>query len=308
MDKHRHVDLNLFLVFDALLRCASVSKASQTLGVSQSAVSHSLKKLRTHFGDQLFLKTREGVAPTDKALALAEDVSRFVAFAQAAMVGPGQFDPSTAERVITLSISDIAELTFVPALLERLAIEAPGCSIRTIEAWDDDLRRGLEQGDIDLTVTARAKPHGDVLQQKLFEHRFVVVAGPGSDLEGEISLEEFSHRRQVVVDPARAPGANVDHVLARQGIIRNAAFTTSHWLIVPFILREQPSYVAVAPRRLAYAHAEFGLKVLKTTFELPKIEVLQFWHRRANADNFNIWLRGVVREVVSRTGRIGDEP
>ncbi len=306
MDKHRHLDLNLFLVFDALLRCASVSKASLTLGVSQSAVSHSLKKLREHFGDQLFLKTRDGVAPTDKALALAGDVAKFVAFAQEAMIGPGRFDPSTAQRTITLCVSDMAELTSVPALLGRFAAEAPGCRLRTVAVWDDDLKRGLEQGEIDLAITARAKPAGDVLQQKLFENSFTVVAGPDSDLDGEISLETFASRRQVVVDPSPSAGASVDVVLARQGVERDAALITSHWLTVPYVLREQPTWVAVAPRQLAQAHAPFGLKVLKATFDLPKIEVFQFWHRRANADTFNVWLRALVKEVLGR-GRGGDE-
>ena len=299
MHKLRDIDLNLFVVLDALLRLRSVSKAAQTLGVSQRSVSQPLKRLREHFGDPLFLKVQQGVAPTDKALSLAEDAARFVAFAEAAMVGQGRFDPSTARSTVVLGINDMAEVGLAAPLLERFSVLAPGCRLHTVDARGEELKAGLASGDIDLTVTGAYKPQGDVLQQKLFDHLFVVVTGAASDLNDEIDLATFAALPQIVVTPT-SDNAAIEAVLARQGVERWAALCTPHWLAVPHILQRLPNYIAVTPLQLADLYAPFGLKTLRASFDLPKIEIHQFWHRRANADNFNIWLRGLVRDVFFR--------
>ena len=299
MQKFRDIDLNLFVVLDALLRLRSVSKAALALGMSQSSVSQALKRLRDHFGDPLFLKVQQGVAPTDKALSLAEDAARFVAFAEAAMVGQGRFDPSTAQRTVVLGINDMAEVGVAAPLLERFRQLAPGCSLRTLDVRGENLKLGLANGDIDLTITGAVKPEGDVLQQKLFDHYFVVVTGAASDLPGEIDLATFAALPQIVVTPA-SDNTTIEAMLARQGVERRAALSTPHWLAVPHILQRSPNHVAVVPRQLADLYAPFGLRILRASFELPRIEIHQFWHRRANTDNFNIWLRGLVRDAFFR--------
>jgi len=300
MHKFRDVDLNLFVVLDALLRLRSVSRAATALGVSQSSISQALKRLREHFGDPLFLKTQHGVSPTDRAMSLAEDAARFVAFAEAAMVGQGRFDPSTAQRTVTLCINDIAEVGLAPPLLERLSVLAPGCRLRTIDVRGEDLKTGLASGYIDLTVTGAQKPQGDVLQQKLFDHSFVVVTGPEGDLPAELDLATFAALPQIAITPSTPDDITIETVLARQGVAKEPDLCTPHWLAIPHILRHRPGYVAVVPRQLADLYAPFGLRSLKALFDLPKIEIHQFWHRRANADNFNVWLRGLVRDVFFR--------
>lgn len=303
MDDVRGVDLNLFVILDALIRHRSVSRAAESLGMSQSAVSHALARLRRHFGDPLFLKTREGVAPTARALALAPDAAQFVAFAQKALVGRGGFDPATSQRVINMNLTDMAELQLLPTLMQRLAAVAPGCRLQTVQVRD--MQEALESGAIDLAIYGPLKTARDIRQQKLFEHVFVVIASRDCPIGPGITIEDFCATDQVVISPTRSDRMTIEAQLARRGLHRKAALTTPHWLAVPHIVGASRDYLAIVPLSLAELYKDFcGLKILTTAFELPKIEILQYWHARSEGDAFNGWFRALVREAFFKNAAV----
>ena len=298
--RYRQVDLNLFVVFDALIRAGSVSRAAKALGVSQGAVSQALAKLRAHFGDELFLRKSTGVAPTAAALALADDVRQFVALSEAALASRASFDPLTSARDITLCMADMGEIRILPTLLNEFRVIAPRCRIIVLDLWGDELREGFETGKIDLAVNARPPPLGDMVQQKLFEDGHAVISSRDSPFGAEVTLADLASARHLVVSPGRLDHAQIDQMLEIAGVRRNVGASVANWLTVPHILEACPDMLAIAPRFLADAYRKFDLKVSEPAFDLPAIEVFQFWHRRANADPFNLWLRGVVREVFAR--------
>ena len=296
--RYRQVDLNLFVVFDTLIRTGSVSRASKALGVSQGAVSQALAKLRAHFGDDLFVKKSTGVAPTAAALTLADDVRQFVALSEAALGSRARFDPLVSDRDITLSMGDMGEIRILPDLLNELRVVAPRCRVIVLDLWGDELREGFESGRIDLAISARTPPLGDMLQQKLMEDDFAILASRASDFGEEVSLAEIAIAPHVVVTPGRLDHVRIDDMLEiAAGVRRNATVSVANWLTVPHILEACPNMLAIVPRFLAHAYGKFDLKTLRPAFELRRIEAFQFWHRRAHADPFNLWLRGIVREI-----------
>jgi DNA-binding transcriptional LysR family regulator len=303
--RYRQVDLNLFVVFDALIRTGSVSRTSKALGVSQGAVSQALAKLRVHFGDELFLKKSTGVAPTAAALALADHVRQFVALSEAALASRARFDPLVSDRDITLCMADMGEIRILPELLNEFRVVAPGCRVVILDLWGEELREGFESGRIDLAISARTPPPpGDILQQKLMEGGYAAVSSRESNFADEVSLADFATAPQVVVTPGRLDHARIDQMLELHGIRRNPVVSVANWLTVPHILEMCPSLLAVAPKFLAHAYRKFDLKILKLAFDLPQIETYQFWHRRAHADPFNLWLRATVREVCLKSDYI----
>ena len=297
--RYRQLDLNLFLIFDALLRTGSVSRSAKSLGVSQSAVSQALARLREHFRDDLFLKTSTGVTPTTTALSLADDVHRFVAFTDAALISRAGFDPLASSRDIRISMTDMGEISMVPVMLEAFRRLAPGCRFISLDLWGDELREGLERGEIDLAISARTPPIGDVLQQKLYEHRYVVLTHRDNPIDADTSSADLAAAPHLVVSPGRLDHLNADDAMMLAGVRRNVVAHVSNWLAVPHILEAQPDLVALAPEYLGLAYDRFALKVVRPKFVLPKIVAFQFWHRRANADPFNLWLRARTREMFA---------
>ena len=295
--RYRQIDLNLFLIFDAVLRTGSVSRSAKALGVSQSAVSQALAKLREYFRDELFLKTSTGVAPTSTALALADDIRQFVAFSEAALINRAGFDPLDSSRDIRIGMTDMGEMSMGPLMLEEFRHSAPNCRLIFLDLWGEELREGFERGEVDLAVNARPPPAGDILQQKLYEHGYVLMAHRDNPIDVDVSAAELANSAHVVVSPGRLGNVSSDDAVMFAGVRRNVAAHVSNWLAVPHILEAQPDLVAFAPEYLALAYGRFNLKAIKPKFPLPKITAFQFWHRKVNADPFNLWLRTRMREM-----------
>lgn len=298
VERYRALDLNLFVVFGALLRHRSVSRAADELCRSQSAISHSLARLRDHFGDELFVKTHDGIMPTARALELEDAVVRFIQHAEQALVLPAAFDPFNSDRTITLAVTDVGELASAPALLEELRKSAPACRLQTVSLSGPELEQTLADGSVDLALSGPLRFAANIIQQKLYDHGYVVVVADDCPLQGRITAAEYQAMRHIVVSPASTYLHTTQQVLDRQGITLNPVFVTEHALMLPHMVRLDPSYVAIVPKRLAEVYVKpFGLRVLHADFDLPDLRVFQYFHRRVKADPFSIWLRGLVHQV-----------
>jgi DNA-binding transcriptional LysR family regulator len=295
--RYRHVDLNLLLVFHELMQNGSVLRASKSLGVTQGAVSQALAKLRKHFGDELFIKTNVGVAPTTMALSLAEDVRQSIAFAESALMSRARFEPSDSTRDIKICMGGMGELRILPRMLQVFAELAPRCRIGVLDLWGEELKEAFERGAVDLAINACVPDIAHLLQQRLFDDPYVVLMSKDNPLDHDMTTEQLSAARHVVVCPARFDAPKIDQQLEAAGIKRNVAVRVSNWVTVPHLLQTQPDLVAIAPGFLAAAYRQFDLKVLKPKLGLPRVEVYQFWHRRTSSDPFSIWLSARVRDM-----------
>jgi len=297
-ERLRRLDLNLLFVFEALLRTGGVTKAAQQLDVTQSAVSHALSNLRTYFGDPLFVRTKEGVAPTEKAQMLTPAVLKITALSRDALFPEAWFDPLTAERVVTLCLNDLGEFVTMPLLIERLREAAPGCTVRTVQYQGPEFEQAMENGSVDLTLAGPLRLSGDILQQKLYTQKFNIIAHADYPLNGSMSMAEFETAEQIVVIPSRFDMLPLNPALQELGLGRKIYLTTPHTLVLPSIIRRNPNLIAVVPKILGQALGDTrGIKYLETEFELPSLSVHQYWHRRFAADTFNVWLRSLIRDL-----------
>ena len=301
MTYHAGLDLNLLILFDAIHRCDSVGQAARTLAISQSAASQGLRKLREHFGDPLFLKTRDGIRPTSRAQELAPQFAELLEQVRRVTTPGGTLDLARQQRTITIAAGDMAELAFMPRLLPRFAQLAPLCKLRSINLEGAELGRALESGEVDLCLNGALRFGGEVHQQKLLAHRFVILARRDCPLEQEIDLARFEAGRHILVEPTRDDRLRLRARLGQAGIRLNPYYTTPHWLLLPHLIDETPNSFAIVPEVLA-RHAEaLGLgKMLLPLFALPPIAIFQFWHKRFDTDPMAKWIRGVVREVLFR--------
>ena len=293
------LDLNLLAVFDAMLRERSVTRAAESLGLTQSAMSHALNRLRAFFNDQLFAKTPQGMVPTPKAEGLSSAVNEVMAILRQKLLSQAQFDPATARRTFSLCMTDMGELVFLPPLIAHLRREAPHCTVRTLQVPIQEIEAVLAAGDADLAVgSIRAAPEG-LFQQRLFMHSFVtIVSKRNTDVGPEITLEQFQRMPQVVVTlSGRASGA-YDIALDELGIQRNIYLSTPHFLVVPLLLDQHPDLIATVPLELANVFERKGIvRVTQTSFRLPSFALSQHWHPRFHHDPAIIWLR----ETMKRT-------
>lgn len=302
------IDLNLLVVFNQLLAERRVSRVAETLGISQPAVSNSLAKLRKLFGDELFLRTPRGMEPTPFADQLAESVSYALAMLHSGINLRASFEPATAERAFTIGMTDIGEIYFLPALIERLRREAPGVTLSTVRDSSVNLRDELASGKVDLAVGLLPQLKAGFFQRRLFTQSYVCLMRRGHRLaKRRMSAAEFEGAEHLVVISAGTGHGKVDELLKRSGIERSVRLTVPHYVSVGHILQGS-DLVTTVPERLADRLLEpFGLVKVPHPARLPAVSINVFWHAKYHRAPANHWLRGLVFDLFA-DGEAGTRP
>ncbi|MFS2138992.1 LysR family transcriptional regulator [Duganella sp. Dugasp56] len=291
----RDLDLNLLLVFQEIFRERQISAAAKRLRLTQSAVSNALTRLRKSTGDELFVRTTDGMQPTPYAERMAEPVAAALAQLEFAFKPEQPFVPTSTRRRFTIAMSDVGEMYFMPKLVERCATLAPNAEIATVRAGTIDLRAAMEVGRVDLAIGAFEDAPSVFYQRRLFRQSCVSIFRVGHRLgEGGVTLEHFRRERHLVVTAMESPYHGINEALERAGVSLETAFSVPHFAAVPYIV-STTDLVATVPQKLAErAAGPFQLQVLEPPLALPGLQTNMFWHRRYHQDEGGRWLRDLV--------------
>ncbi|PZP91492.1 MAG: LysR family transcriptional regulator [Variovorax paradoxus] len=291
-------DLNLLVTLDVLLTEGSVAGAARRLRLSPSAMSRTLARLRAATGDALLVRAGRALVPTPRALELRARVGPLVQEGEA-LLRPGTApDLRQLQRQFTLRTREGFVETFGPALLARIAAEAPGVRLRFIAKHDKDSAL-LRSGVVDLdtgVVDGTAGP--EVRTQALFSERFVGVVAPGHGLAAQPATpERYAACRHVHVARRAAAAGPVDEALRALGLARDIA-TTVDSFSAALALARAAGLVATVPERHT-AGLRAGLQTIALPLALPPMAIALLWHPQAHADPAHRWLRACVREVCA---------
>ncbi|OLL28575.1 LysR family transcriptional regulator [Burkholderia sp. SRS-W-2-2016] len=294
------IDLNLLLLFHRLMQERRVASVAEQMNMSQPGVSNALAKLRRRLGDPLFVRGPGGVVPTPFALRLADPVAQALATLRAALNPVTGFDPLRATRTITLGMTDIGEVVFLPALLERLAREAPGVVLNTVRNTGVNLGEQMADGRVDLAIGLLPQLKGGFYQRRLFDQRYVCLFRRGHPLEqAPLTLARWREAEHLVVVSGGTGHGQVEESLKRRGVRRQVRLTVPHFMSVGYIL-QRTDLIATVPERLALQLAEpFSLSMCGLPVSLPGAPIHLLWHERVQQDEGNRWLRGVVAELFA---------
>lgn len=296
--KLHELDLNLLLVFDRLAQDGRVSRVAESLGLSQPAVSNALRRLRDALGDELFVRTPAGMAPTPYAQQLAGPVAAALQGLQGALHVQASFDPARSERCFTLAMTDVGEIYFLPVLMDALAREAPGITLRCLPVADTTLREQMAAGRVDLALGSLPQLQGGFFQQALFRQRYVALMRAGHPLAGSTALSAARYRQAAHVRVVSAGTAHgqVDDALQRLGVVRRVQLTVPHYVALGQVLAST-GLVATVPERLAERLAgPHGLVSRPLGLKLPTSTIAQLWHAHLHRDPGHQWLRALVAQ------------
>ncbi|MBR9878099.1 MAG: LysR family transcriptional regulator [Gammaproteobacteria bacterium] len=292
------IDTNLLVVFDLIHRKRNLNRVAERLGITQPAVSHALKRLRTLLDDELFERTSSGLAPTPYANRLHPLVEDALSQLERGLNLARDFHPAASDRRFTVSMTDIGEIVFLPRLLEALEKAAPGVSLETVRGHN--LKRRMEDGEIDLAVGLIPQLGAGFYQRRLFTQRYVCLMRQGHPLaKGELTREAFLRARHVLIDAQGTGHESIANVLAEAGVPSPVCLRMPHFVTVPFVIASTDLVVTVTDK-LAEATAErFGLVTRAHPLDFPPLPINLFWHRRFHQDPANQWLRSLVHELFA---------
>jgi DNA-binding transcriptional LysR family regulator len=291
-------DFNLLRVFDAVMKEGNLTTAGAQLGLTQSAMSHAVHRLREAFKDPLFVRTTRGMKPTPFAQALAGPITEAISAIKNTLELDMSFNPAASDRVFNLLMTDIAELIFLPRLIPHLKQVAPGIRIISTQMERSRYRDALELGMADLAIGQIPQTHNDFYQQYLFDEPLVcLMRSDHPEIGDHISMEQFMAAEQLVVATPALVEDILNRALGKRAAKRKIALQTPHYAVVPTILAET-DLIAVVPAHVVvtYAYAR-RFKSLALPFKAPAVKVTQFWHQRSHHDRGHSWLRSVIAEL-----------
>jgi DNA-binding transcriptional LysR family regulator len=286
------LDLNLLRLFARLHELGSVSRAAESLGLTQPAASNALARMRQALGDPLFVATRQGMLPTPYAERLAAPVAAALRSIGAALEPRARFAPAASQREFRLGMSDIGEIYFLPALVRGLADAAPGVALSTVRNTTLDLKQALQSGQLDLAIGLLPQLKGGFHQRELFIQRYVCLFRAGHAFAGRrVTAAAYAQAEHLVVVSAGTGHHRADEALARLGLRRRVRLVVPHFVAIGHILAAT-DLVATVPERLAERLAgPFGLASAPVPARLPQAPIRMFWHHRVHDDDGHRWLR-----------------
>jgi len=310
-------DLNLLRVFDAIMEERSVLRASQRLCLTQSAVSHSLARLRELLEDELYVRTTTGMQPTARALAMASMVREALRTLRDAVEAP-TFDPAASTRTFTIAASDFVTMVVVPELLSILSREAPGVDLVIRPVTRIDLAEQIDLGRIDVALGNFAYPPDRFTSQILFGYDDVLIADAALPLDTldcarlaqlPIAVVSFGGERDGAVDGflferglARRSEMYdrkaFEQALAAAGETGRIALSLPHFLALPALLAGSER-AAIVPRPLGQSFAgRLPIAVHELPYPTLQTEVRCLWHERNDKDTAQSWLRDVIQRAT----------
>ncbi len=313
------LDLNLLRVFDALIEERSVTRAGERLGLTQSAISHALNRLRYVLDDELFVRGPVGMQPTPRAAEMAPRLRQGLLHLQHALT-PADFAPAQSDRRFTMICGEYVGTVLMPVLIARLRATAPNAEFR-IRPSNMGVTEALLAGRADLAIGSfRRLPEWFVCEPLFSETRVWVVGADHPSAWRELTLEHLAGLPHLLIsatgeDEHAVAGYVVDHglerlvmrsevgllqgALAARGLSRVVGLTTPHFLAALAVV-SQSDMAAPLPRRLATAFAgAYRLKLFEPPYPSPSFEIMALWHREHGSDPAIQWLRNVVREVAA---------
>ncbi|MBL0421477.1 LysR family transcriptional regulator [Ramlibacter sp. AW1] len=298
--QYENTDLNLLLVFEALMAERNVTSAAHALGLTQPTLSHALNRLRKMCADELFVRTSRGMQPTAHAQEMAEPVRAALELIRGTLERRDSFEPSQARRLFKVLLTDIGTVNFLPALIAHLQVHAPDVQLETVQWPIDQYKTALQEGAVDLAIGQMPPIEAGFYQQRIFEDEFVCVVGADHPrIRDKPTLEQYLHERHVRVSLPGRPYSAVDEALSDMNCSRQVMVTVSQYLALLPIL-SATHLVAAVPYRVYLAMRGSGnIRMYPLPYPAPRVVVRQFWHARKHADPGLVWLRGVISELFA---------
>jgi DNA-binding transcriptional LysR family regulator len=285
------IDLDGLQVFDAVMREGSVTRAADSLALTQPAVSHALARLRLIFKDPLFVRTAGGVKPTPRALNLWDEVQDALQVLRRAVM-PGEFDPSTAQGTITLAVNDMIGHLLMPRIVGQLQAQAPHLRLAMPMRTFGETETRLGQGTLDFAVGLFYSLQPSMRRRALWADDYVCLCRRGHPALGAPwTLESFQALQHVGVSPNGDIFTYADGALRYAGIERNVTVLVSHFSCVPPML-QHTDLIALLPRFYAQAVAgTYGLELRNPPFTLQPVKYELVWHERSERVQSHVWFR-----------------
>jgi DNA-binding transcriptional LysR family regulator len=298
----KSVDLNLLVAFDALMSERSVSRGAAKLGITQSALSHALKRLRIMFGDPLMRRGPRGMEPTERALSLQQPMKAILANIHSIISTKLAFAPATTKRTFKLSMSDAMSVEALPLIVRKLRKTAPNIDLLVTSSGPRDACARIINDEVEIAIGVFPHVPPELLRRELYRDQLVCVADKNHPLlrHGRMDEKSYLSSPHVTVAPNLDSGVQLDDIFVAMGFNRRVVATVPHYIALPALIRGTDLIAHTRLRLLNVLRSSSNLVVfsIPAPIRVPELSFEQIWHARHEGDPGHRWLRDLIIDAV----------
>lgn len=295
------IDLNLFVVFDAIYTEGNLTRAGEIIGITQPAVSNSLSRLRHLFDDPLFVRTAEGMVPTPVAQNIIGPARQALGLIRASVQDSESFDPAASDKRFRISMTDLTQSIMLPYLFGHIKYMAPHIAIDCYHVRRRDMNIELASGNLDLAVDIPLTPDPQIRQSPLFSHPHVCVVRKGHPAIGkQLTTDAYLALGHIHISSRRGGLGHPDLALGKMGKRRHIALRTQHYLATPELVSRTDLALTV-PRVFAdFLVSQYPVTYFELPFAVPNLETHLYWHEGTDQDQANRWMRELILALPAK--------
>ena len=294
------VDLNLFIVLEAIYAEGSITRASLKMNLTQPAISHALSRLRQLFDDPLFERQGHVMVPTPLARSIIEPVRRALRGFEVTLTGAARFDAASSERSFSLAVRDVLEASVLPPLMAGIARAAPSVALNTLQVSRRELESELAAGTLDAAIDILLPLSNDIRRAQLAGDNTVVLVRRGHPLVKRrvLSLETYLQLEHIQTSSRRRGPGLEDVELSRQGLQRRIRLRCQHYFAACRVVSETDLALTMPERLARIVNQQFNNQILPIPLEMPSLDVYLYWHANVDSDPANTWLRTQISAAM----------
>ena len=292
------VDLNLFIVFEAIYTEGTVTRASQQLNLTQPAISHALNRLRSMFDDPLFVRQGNSMVSTPLARSIIEPVRQALRGLEMALTDNGKFDPSLATKQFNLALRDVLESTVLPPFLESITRQAPEINLAAIQVERRELVSELAAGTLDVAIDMLLPLPPEIRRQQISRDTTVVLARKGHPVvQRALDLEQYLQAEHILASSRRKGMGLEDFELSRLGLQRRIRLRCQHYFAACRVVSQTDLLLTMPEAYARIVNQQFDNQILPLPLTMPSWDVYLYWHQNLENDPANRWLREQVMQA-----------
>lgn len=299
----RTVDLNLLTVFNAIYEYGNLTRAANTLGMTQPAVSHALRRLRSMFDDPLFNRAKSRMEPSPFAHAIAGTISDILTSIQDVLEPGSAFDPALSDRELRIGLLDYGMVLFAPRVAELVASNAPSLKIDFRHVESSRALRMIDDVDIDLYIGPLDAPPVGYPRSLLMKSEAVVVARRGHpSISARLTLADYCALNHIRFTNLTAIDREIESILSEQGLERRTSLKVPHYSSGLFVVSRSDQVMTISKGPVELYREFLELELFEPPFELAPSEISILRHPRSDNDPLLLWLWDQIRTFDPPTG------
>lgn len=297
---HGKIDLNLFLVLKTVYQEGSITAAAGKLHLTQPAVSHSLSRLREKFDDPLFIRHGRKMIPSAFCQNIMPQVIEAVNVLEATLSDDKVFDITQHKREIKLGFRDILESIFFPTLVTDLIDNTPNITIKSRQVTKVEIEKSLEQQDLDIVIDVLTPTSNNIKSTLVCNEHFSLICRKNHPILNDLTLENYAKASHALVALKDSKVDVVDMALAKHGVSRKIDLQCEHYYAATRVISRCDMLLTMPNAYANLLEDNMPVTVTKLPFEVPVLPVHMYWHKQAEHDPINEWMRSKLLNIAQK--------